>query len=239
MPRKYNIAMVSDFFYPNVGGVELHIYQLSQCLIKRGNKVIIITHTYNKRKGIRYMTNGLKVYYIPLLPVYNEGGAPQVIATLPLFRYILIREQITIVHSHQAFSAMAHEAIMHSATMSYKCCFTDHSLFGFADASSIHMNQLLKCSLSAVHHVICVSNTSKENSVLRAAIDPLKVSVIPNAVDYTKFTPDPSARSTDRITIVVMSRLVYRKGIDLLIDAIPEVCRRHPQSNNNNINNNV
>ena len=30
------------------------------------------------------------------------------------------------------------------------------------------------------------------------------------------------------VTIVVVSRLVYRKGIDLLIDVIPEVCRRHP-----------
>ncbi len=40
--RKYNIAMVSDFFYPNMGGVEMHLYQLSQCLIKRGNKVCVL-----------------------------------------------------------------------------------------------------------------------------------------------------------------------------------------------------
>ncbi len=31
--------MVSDFLYPNAGGVENHIYQLSQCLISRGHKV--------------------------------------------------------------------------------------------------------------------------------------------------------------------------------------------------------
>ena len=33
------LSMVSDFFYPNMGGVESHIYQLSQCLIQRGHKV--------------------------------------------------------------------------------------------------------------------------------------------------------------------------------------------------------
>lgn len=39
-PKKgYRIAMLSDFFYPNVGGVEQHLYQLSQCLLARGNKV--------------------------------------------------------------------------------------------------------------------------------------------------------------------------------------------------------
>lgn len=31
--------MVSDFFHPNVGGVENHIYMLSINLIQRGHKV--------------------------------------------------------------------------------------------------------------------------------------------------------------------------------------------------------
>lgn len=44
-PRK-KIAMVSDFFFPNTGGVEMHLYQLSTCLIKRGNKVLSIPSPY-------------------------------------------------------------------------------------------------------------------------------------------------------------------------------------------------
>ena len=54
-------SMVSDFFYPNIGGVESHIYQLSQCLLDRGHKVIIVTHFYGDRTGVRYLTSGLKV----------------------------------------------------------------------------------------------------------------------------------------------------------------------------------
>lgn len=90
--------------------------------------------------------------------------------------------------------------------------FTDHSLFGFADVSSVLTNKLLTVSLCDTNHIICVSYTSKENTVLRAALNPEIVSVIPNAVDPTDFTPDPSLRRDDRITIVVISRLVYRKG---------------------------
>jgi len=43
--------------------------------------------------------------------------------------------------------------------MGIKACFTDHSLFGFADASSILTNKVLKFTLSEIDHVICVSHT--------------------------------------------------------------------------------
>lgn len=92
--------------------------------------------------------------------------------------------------------------------------FTDHSLFGFADVSSVLTNKLLTASLCDTNHIVCVSYTCKENTVLRAALNPEIVSVIPNAVDPTDFTPDPTQRRDDRITIVVISRLVYRKGME-------------------------
>jgi phosphatidylinositol glycan class A protein len=65
--------------------------------------------------------------------------------------------------------------------------------------------------------------------VLRANLDPRRVSAIPNAVDASKFTPDPSARpGGNRINIVMLSRLVYRKGIDLVVNVIPTICARYP-----------
>ena len=197
--HKYNILMVSDFFYPNMGGVETHLYQVSQCLMNRGNKVVIVTHYYGKRKGIRWMTNGLKVYYIPTTPFYHQNSFPFCsLFWSPLLRNIIIREQIDIIHCHQAFSTLAHETLQTCSILGYRTCFTDHSLFGFADASSIHMNKFLKWSLSNVSHIICVSNTSKENTVLRAALDPKSVSVIPNAVDCSNFTPNPSFRNPNK-----------------------------------------
>lgn len=62
----YRIAIVSDFFYPRLGGVELHQYQLAQALRRRGHHVIVVTGTYadpagGRRQGVRVLTGGLKV----------------------------------------------------------------------------------------------------------------------------------------------------------------------------------
>lgn len=118
-----------------------------------------MTHAYGNRTGIRYLSSGVKVYYLPQMPMYNQSSMPSLVLSLPYFRYIMHREQINIVHSHQAFSALGLESLLHSSLLGYKTCFTDHSLFGFSDASSIVMNKILKVVLSDCKHVICVSNT--------------------------------------------------------------------------------
>lgn len=227
--QQHRILMVSDFFYPNFGGVENHIYYLSQCLLKFGHKVVVMTHAYGKRSGVRYMTNGLKVYYIPWRPFVMQNSLPTIYGIFPIFRTILIRERITLVHGHQAFSTLCHEALLHARTMGYKVVFTDHSLYGFADLGSIHMNKVLQFTLADVNQAICVSHTSKENTVLRSGLLPSKVFVIPNAVDTAMFKPSPNCRPCNEIVIVVISRLVYRKGADLLVEIIPEVCCRYPK----------
>lgn len=189
--------------------------------METGNKVIIITHSYGDRKGIRWMTNGLKVYYLPIKVFYNQCILPTMIANIPMLRNIFIREQIQIVHGHSAFSALAHEAMNIGVLMGLRAIFTDHSLFGFADLSAVVTNKFLQLSLAFCNHFICVSHIGKENTVLRGRMKSSNVSVIPNAVNCLQFTPNPINRDNNLITIVVVSRLVYRKGIDLLSSVIP------------------
>lgn len=52
-----------------------------------------------------------------------------------------------------------------------------------------------------------------------------------------EFTPNPEGQRKDRsiikrlflVTIIVASRLVYRKGVDLLVSVIPIICKCHPK----------
>ena len=76
-----------------------------------------------------------------------------------------------------------------------------------------------------------------------------QVSVIPNATDTTLFKPEVMNRKTEKsksmilglitlklrisiqfsVTIVSVSRLVYRKGVDLLAAIIPIICQKYSQ----------
>ena len=186
----HRICMVCDYFYPKLGGVETHIWSLMQNLIKLGHKVILVTHNYNNRVGVRYMTNALKVYYCPDFVFHDGAVFPDFFTFLPLFRNILIRERIEIVHCHQASSPLSHQCLLHANVMGLKTVYTDHSLFSFNDMAGIHLNKVLKMTLTGADAIICVSHTCRENLVLRASLEPKICSVIPNAVDSLMFEPN-------------------------------------------------
>jgi len=119
----------------------------------------------------------MQVYYCPQMSFKDQASPPLLFTFFPLFRNILLRERVDIVHGHQvheltgllvnaalcfvkelcivtplihrqqATSALAHECILHARTMGYRAVYTDHSLFGFANAGAIHLNKVLKFSL--------------------------------------------------------------------------------------------
>lgn len=211
--KRHRIAMVCDFFWPSLGGVENHIWSLSQQLLRRGHHVIIITHAYGQRhcrQGVRYLPGPLKVYYCPFALLPGLGvTVPTFTATLPLLRYILLREGITVVHGHQATSTLASETIVWAATLGLYSVYTDHSLFGLSnDLASVALNRVLQASLATVDAAICVSHTCRDNFVLRtqwqanksASLQRLqlplseRVRVIANAVHPNQFTPLPAHR---------------------------------------------
>lgn len=240
--RRYRIAMVCDFFHPRLGGVENHIWSLSHHLLQLGHSVIVITHAYNAEaerecySGVHYYESmeteqPLKVYYCPFYPMVDQDSLPTFTATMPLIRWILVREQIDIVHSHQATSTMSNESIIYAGMLGLRTVYTDHSLFEFDDVPDVILNRVSQTTLSRADALIAVSHACCSNLVLRSHLDLERqhISVIPNAIDPAKFFPEPSKRPSDRIQIVVVSRLVFRKGVDLLVGVIPEICHSLPE----------
>ncbi len=49
-----------------------------------------------------------------------QATPPTIFGGFALLRAVLLRERIGLVHAHGAFSAVAHEAIIHARTMGYQ-----------------------------------------------------------------------------------------------------------------------
>ena len=94
------ICLITDFFYPNIGGVESHTYFIAYCYMQLGHKVVIITWSRpgHPHTGVRYYNNGIKVYYIP--DSFPTVSSPAVLFTprSVLIKNILKREKIQILH---------------------------------------------------------------------------------------------------------------------------------------------
>ena len=61
------------------------------------------------------------------------------------------------MHGHQAASVLMIASLVSANLMGLRTVFTDHSLFGFADAASIQLNKIIKWAVTPVDAVICVS----------------------------------------------------------------------------------
>lgn len=259
-PHVHSIVMGCDFFFPRVGGVEQHIWSLSQCLLSLGHRVVVVTGRYATpdgsaaRVGVRYMAGGLRVYYLPHAPMADQASLPTYFALLPLLRAIFLREGATLAHGHAATSVFTHDFIVAARSLGIPALYTDHSLFGSRTFAHINVNKYLSFVLRDVAAVITVTESARENLCERANVDPALTNTIPNAVDAAQFEPPTEAERAERsrqasavinnaymstlsggagaapapVTIVMVSRLVFRKGVDLAAVLIPLACARWP-----------
>ncbi|RVD93310.1 GPI-anchor biosynthesis [Tubulinosema ratisbonensis] len=218
----YNIALVSDFFLPNLGGVEVHILNLAKSLIKRGNKVIVITHSQHRDSKIKFV-EGVKVYYLPISILIGNCSWPSFFSNFFQLKKVFNQENIQIIHGHQSMSPLAYEALLLGQLFNLKTVFTDHSLFVSNNLENIIVNRLSKFVLGNVNRIICVSYELKDNLLERIEINHEKIHVIPNGVSNEfKYYKKEKGKF---IKVVICCRLVYRKGVDLLLKAIPLICK--------------
>jgi phosphatidylinositol N-acetylglucosaminyltransferase subunit A len=62
------------------------------------------------------------VYYLHRLPFYSQCTFPTIFGSFRILRVICLRESVTVVHAHAAFSALGLEAMLHARTLGYKVC---------------------------------------------------------------------------------------------------------------------
>ncbi|NWF81955.1 MAG: glycosyltransferase family 4 protein [Chloroflexi bacterium] len=90
-------------------------------------------------------------------------------------------------------------------------------------------NYLIHAPLLQVDHVVALSRTERD-LLARLGLDPLRMSVLPNAVDLNDYQPEPPPVAQRPPLVLFIGQLVPRKGFDLLARAMPAVLRAVPEA---------
>lgn len=77
-----------------------------------------MTHAYGDRSGVRWLSRGLKVYYLPIPEMFRQCTYTTFFSNFAAFRSIVIRERIHIIHGHQVWPLPA-RALLHSQAPSH------------------------------------------------------------------------------------------------------------------------
>jgi glycosyltransferase involved in cell wall biosynthesis len=95
------------------------------------------------------------------------------------------------------------------------------------------ISQLQQLYVKRVSRFIAVSKKTKELAVEHFGVDPSKISLVYNGVDVNLFRMPDESELLNRYSspkIVYVGRIISKKGIDILIKAMPETLKSFPNA---------
>jgi len=219
------IALVSDWYYPKVGGVASHMHNLALKLRESGNEVAIVTNYRTTGKEKELEKKGIELIKIPgiISPLLEINLSFGINSSEEFFEYL---KDFDIIHSHHAFTPLALKAVKAGRKMGKATFLTTHSI-SFAHESKLW--EVLGLSfpvfshyLKFPHEIIAVSKASK--SFMEHFTD-TPIRVIPNGVDDKKFHPNWNKEELkeecgiEGDVVLYVGRMSYRKGPHVLLNA--------------------
>jgi glycosyltransferase involved in cell wall biosynthesis len=214
----------------DAGGQNVHVAALAAGLARRGNEVTVHTRRDDEALPERVVTqDGYNVVHVPAGPP-QELPKDELLRHMPEFASNLRRRWNAVppdvVHAHFWMSGLASVA----AAGAVPVVQTFHALGsvkrrhqGAADTSPANRIELERSLCRTASHVVATC-TDEVFELRRLGLTTDRVSIVPCGVDTEVFTPrGPVAPRSDRRRLLVLGRLVERKGQDDAVRALRAV----------------
>jgi phosphatidyl-myo-inositol alpha-mannosyltransferase len=223
--------MVSDNFYPYVGGIAEHVHFLAAELRKRGHVVKVLTANVGGRM-MEFMETTPEEVHVKRIGTgwvirSNRSFARVSVGWRPVaqIRRYFKEERFDVVHVHGSLApTLPMAAIQASRTLNVVTFHAGHDQsLGYALFRSY-----LRPYFDAAQGLIAVSETARL-SCEKYFHGPYRI--IPNGIDLTFFRPDAGrVPGTDdgRPRILFVGRFEPRKGLKHLLSAMPEIVKHVP-----------
>jgi glycosyltransferase involved in cell wall biosynthesis len=214
----------------DAGGQNVHVAALSTALAARGIEVVVYTRRDSSSAPRRaILADGVTVEHV-------DAGPPLAIPKDDLLRYMpematglqrsWMRNRPDIVHAHYWMSGLA--SMDAAGSLGIPVVQTFHALGTvkrrYQGAHDTSPPDRIRCERSLAAGVDRIIATCRDEvAELRAlGVVPERVSVVPCGVDTSLFSPSGSIapRYPRRARLIVVGRLVERKGVDDVIAAL-------------------
>ncbi|MBL9042440.1 MAG: glycosyltransferase family 4 protein [Myxococcales bacterium] len=217
--KRYKVAIVSDTFLPQVGGLEVHMHDLAEELTRQGHEAHVICAEPRQTGVTAFPVHRLDV---PRLPLLNRIGHPE---SLHVLERTLRDGKYDIVHAHCIFSPLAHASTYLAAKLGIPSVFTLHSvLAGPAGVLFRLLNERLRWStwptiLTGVSRFVA--------DELRKVSGRDDVQVLPNAIRTEAWSSD--SVKTEEARVVSVLRMTNRKRPLDIVRMAPNVLAQLPE----------
>jgi len=235
------LCIVTHTFLPHIGGIEKVVNEQSKRLLCRQFDPIVITNRIGTPKS--YVVDGVNVECYESLNTGFRLGIPYSIPSvisLPTFLKAVKSSKIVHAHGHPYLTSFVAGKL--AKMYSKPFVLTQHNTF--IDYDNIfneieRLNDLTvgKQILKDADKIITVSKATQDY-VLSLGAKPEKIKVLHNGVDLVKFRPIVGKReeirrklgiSKDDIVVLTVRRLVYKNGVDTLINSARITIKKNPR----------
>ncbi|MDD5472607.1 MAG: glycosyltransferase family 4 protein [Candidatus Methanoperedens sp.] len=210
-----SIAMVCHRYYPDLGGIETHVREISERLVHRGFDVeVICTDPTGKYPSNDYH-NGVKITR------FKSWAPKDAFYFAPQLYFYIKNHDYDIIHA-QNYHALP--ALFASAAVKGRLIFTPHYHGG---SHSFFRNLLLKpykligyFIFEKAEKVICVSEYEMKLIENDFHVSRARLVHIPNGLNMEDFKDINELKKESKI-ILYVGRLESYKGIQYIIEALP------------------
>lgn len=220
------ILRVSSDLYPDfIGGLALHVHELSVIQSKLECDVTVYTYKWNNEPSHEYTSD---------YEIKRFGGVALLrnAISLSLLRAIILNsDKYDLVHAHgQAYCTTLFCSIA-KKIKKFPFVITIHGVGGQASTipswvQKIYVATFMKFVLKSADCLLVYTNEEKK-LVIDYGIDPSKIVIIHNGICVDRFLKCPAV--TKKKQILWIGKYIPIKGVDYLIDGFAKFSENHPE----------
>lgn len=228
------IAIVTDYYYPQLGGITEHVHGQAMHLHERGHEVMVVTghlfrppsvvdDDYQPEEHVPFevvrIGQALRLY----------GNASQTLHTADPRLYGKLKRlfrdrRVDVVHVHSPYNPVMPMVAVLAAPKNAITVGTFHSVFAPGPLLDT-FSRLMRIAIGRLDGKIVVSEACIGSLM---PYFPYEYKVIPNGIDERHFSPDADVLPElehDGPTIMFLGRFDPRNGLGTMIDAFVRVRR--------------